>query len=173
MFCEYMCWCCGCLSPFHTLMNVNSKWKLGKRLFFLIVSGCWIYLNWTLSTGATRGVEIPSSGQMGQHSSWGTIGLGQSVVSSQMTSSHMTVPLSHTQIWHGSGFHTCRSANTWPSKVQLPPMPLGGDTDANLGGAGSKLITEERSIIALQTQKYEKRNCIQKWVGYYITQNKS
>lgn len=65
---------------------------------------------------------------MGQHSSWGMMGLGQSVVSSQMTSSHITVPLSHTQIWHGSGFHTSRSANTWPSKVQLPPVPEGGDT---------------------------------------------
>lgn len=43
-------------------------------------------------------VIIPSSGQMGQHSSWGMMGLGQSVVSSQMTSSHITVPLSHTQI---------------------------------------------------------------------------
>lgn len=56
-------------------------------------------------------------------------GLGQSVVSSQMTSSHITVPLSHTQIWHGSGFHTSRSANTWPSKVQLPPVSEGGDTE--------------------------------------------
>lgn len=138
MFCEYMCGCSGCLSPFHTLLNVNSFWLLVAVKFLC-------YFNWTLTTGASRGVEIPSSGQMGQHSSWGTIGLGQSVVSSQMTSSHMTVPLSHTQIWHGSGFHTCRSANTWPSKVQLPPMPLGGDTDANLGG-GRQQINHRRKI---------------------------
>ena len=72
---------------------------------------------------------LPSSGQMAQHSSWGMMGLGQSDVSSQMTSSHITVPLSHTQIWHGSGFHTSRSANTWPSKVQVFPVPAGGDRE--------------------------------------------
>lgn len=70
--------------------------------------------------------RLPSSGQMAQHSSWGMTGLGQSLVSSQMTSSHITVPLSHTQIWHGSGFHTSRSANTWPSKVQLLLRPAEG-----------------------------------------------
>jgi len=52
---------------------------------------------------------VPSSGQTGQHSSLGITGLGQSVVSSQITSSHITVPLSHTQIWHGSGFQTSLS----------------------------------------------------------------
>ncbi len=60
-------------------------------------------------TGRENQGVVPSSGQMGQHSSWGITGLGQSVVSSQITSSHITVPLSHTQIWHGSGFQTSLS----------------------------------------------------------------
>lgn len=53
---------------------------------------------------------VPSgSGQMGQHSPSGMMGSAQSDVSSQITSSHMTVPLSQTQIWQGSGFHTSLS----------------------------------------------------------------
>lgn len=53
-------------------------------------------------------VSVPS-GQMGQHSPSGISGLAQSDVSSQITSSHMMVPLSQTQIWQGSGFHTSLS----------------------------------------------------------------
>lgn len=89
-------------------------------------------------TSRQRG-RLPSSGQMAQHSSWGMTGLGQSLVSSQMTSSHITVPLSHTQIWHGSGFHTSRSANTWPSKVQLLLRPAEGGRRVGVGG-GEPLV---------------------------------
>lgn len=67
--------------------------------------------------------SVPSSGQTGQHSSGGITGLAQSLVSSQITSSHMTVPLSHTQIRHGSGFHTSLSLYDWPSNVQLLNKP--------------------------------------------------
>lgn len=73
--------------------------------------------------------------------------MGQSLVSSQMTSSHITVPLSHTQIWHGSGFHTSRSANTWPSKVQLllirssSPCALTRSTTA-LSSSASRISTK-------------------------------
>lgn len=58
--------------------------------------------------GARLNASVPSR-QMGQHSPSGISGLGQSDVSSQITSSHMTVPLSQTQIWQGSGFHTSLS----------------------------------------------------------------
>lgn len=60
-------------------------------------------------TGRENQGVVPSSGQTGQHSSWGITGLAQWAVSSQITSSHITVPLSHTQIWHGSGFQTSLS----------------------------------------------------------------
>lgn len=66
--------------------------------------------------------NIPSM-QIGQHSPSGISGLAQSCISSQITSSHMTVPLSHTQIRHGSGFHTSLSLYDWPSSVQLLNMP--------------------------------------------------
>lgn len=60
------------------------------------------------------------SGQMGQHSPKGISALGQSEVSSQITSSHRMLPLSQTQIWHGSGFHTSLSLYVSPSWMQLP-----------------------------------------------------
>ncbi|TNN84871.1 hypothetical protein EYF80_004916 [Liparis tanakae] len=47
---------------------------------------------------------------MGQHSPSGMMGSAQSEVSSQITSSHMTVPLSQTQIWQGSGWGWCSLA---------------------------------------------------------------
>lgn len=50
-----------------------------------------------------------SAGQMGQHSPNGISGLGQSFSSSQTISSHRTVPVSHTQMRQGSGFHTSLS----------------------------------------------------------------
>lgn len=62
---------------------------------------------------------------MGQHSPSGMMGSAQSEESSQMTSSHITVPLSQTQIWHGSGFHTSLSLYNCPSSVQLPNAPAG------------------------------------------------
>lgn len=50
-----------------------------------------------------------SAAQMGQHSPNGISGLGQSFSSSQTISSHRTVPVSHTQMRQGSGFHTSLS----------------------------------------------------------------
>lgn len=60
---------------------------------------------WELCSGRPA---VPS-GQMGQHSPSGISGLAQSDVSSQITSSHITLPLSQTQIWQGSGFQTSLS----------------------------------------------------------------
>lgn len=66
-------------------------------------------------------VTVPSvSGQMGQHSPKGISALGQSEVSSQITSSQRMLPLSQTQIWQGSGFHTSLSLYVSPSCMQLP-----------------------------------------------------
>lgn len=71
-----------------------------------------------------RRTKVPSvSGQMGQHSPSGMMGSAHSDVSSQITSSHMTVPLSQTQIWQGSGFHTSLSLYNCPPSVQLPNVP--------------------------------------------------
>lgn len=63
---------------------------------------------------------VASAGQMGQHSPDGMIGLAHSLISSQIISSHRTAPLSHTQIRHGSGFHTSLSLYCWPSWMQPP-----------------------------------------------------
>lgn len=110
--------------------SVRRNWNLDRK---------WsVYVCDVTSRHVKR--RLPSSGQMAQHSSWGMTGLGQSLVSSQMTSSHITVPLSHTQIWHGSGFHTSRSANTWPSKVQLLLIPAEGDRRG--GGSGGKPLVK-------------------------------
>lgn len=72
------------------------------------------------------GGSVPStSGQMGQHSPKGISALGQSEVSSQITSSQRMLPLSQTQIWHGSGFHTSLSLYVSPSWTQLPVWTVG------------------------------------------------
>ena len=79
-----------------------------------------------------RVVGVPSpSGQIGQHSPSGMIGSSQSDESSQITSSHRGAPLSHTQIRHGSGFHTSLSLYSCPSVRQLPngPDDLGRERD--------------------------------------------
>lgn len=67
-----------------------------------------------------RSRAIPSpSGQTGQHSPAGTLALGQFLISSQITSSHNTLPLSQTQIWQGTGFHTSRSWYLRPFCTQV------------------------------------------------------
>ncbi|KAJ8016293.1 hypothetical protein DPEC_G00005690 [Dallia pectoralis] len=63
---------------------------------------------------------LASAGQMGQHSPGWMMGLAQIVISSQMISSHSTVPPSHTQTRHGSGFHTSFSLYPRPSWMQPP-----------------------------------------------------
>lgn len=65
---------------------------------------------------------VASAGQMGQHSPDVMIGLAHSLASSQIISSHRTDPLSHTQMRHGSGFHTSLSLKGCPSWMQ-PPAP--------------------------------------------------
>lgn len=60
-----------------------------------------------------------SAAQMGQHSPNGISGLGQSFSSSQTISSHRMVPVSHTQMRQGSGFHTSLSLYRCPSCIQL------------------------------------------------------
>lgn len=61
-----------------------------------------------------------SARQTGQHSPDGMRGLAHSLISSQIISSQSTAPLSHTQIRHGSGFHTSLSLYGWPSWMQPP-----------------------------------------------------
>lgn len=88
------------------------RWEC-ERFGFLEMSNS---LGWLCTAAFMCSEErlIPSSGQTGQHSSWGMMGLAQ-VTSSHTTSSQRMEPASHTQILHGMGFHTSRSANTWPS----------------------------------------------------------
>lgn len=67
--------------------------------------------------------DVGGVGQTGQHSPNGISGLRHSNSwSSQMMSSQRTFPESHTQIWHGSGFHTSLSAYTCPRWVHDPRM---------------------------------------------------
>lgn len=61
----------------------------------------------------------------------GTLALGQSLSSSQITSSHSTLPLSQTQIWQGTGFHTSRSWYLRPFCTQVT-----GGTGARRGDGG-------------------------------------
>lgn len=86
-------------------MNASEK----SNLFI----GVWI--NKLQPMGA-----VASAGQTGQHSPDGMIGLVHSFISSQIISSHRTAPLSHTQIRHGSGFHTSLSLYSWASWMQPP-----------------------------------------------------
>lgn len=85
-----------------------------------------------------------SAAQMGQHSPNGISGLGQSFSSSQTISSHRTVPVSHTQMRQGSGFHTSLSVYRCPSCIQLKVSSVHqseGCTDVD-GGRKSKMIYE-------------------------------
>lgn len=85
---------------------------------------------------------VASAGQMGQHSSDVMIGLAHSLTSSQIISSHRTEPPSHTQIRHGSGFHTSLSLWGRPSWTQ-PPAPS--------AAAGARREDRERSAMRRQT----------------------
>lgn len=77
---------------------------------------------------------LASAGQMGQHSPDGMIGLAHSLISSQIISSHRTAPLSHTQIRHGSGFHTSLSLYCWPSWMQPPASSVVASRGRAAGG---------------------------------------
>lgn len=83
-----------------------------------------------------------SVGQMGQHSPKGISGLGQSFMSSQIISSHRTVPVSQTQIRQGSGFHTSLSLYLCPSCTQLPASSV--PEGKGKSGVGAKPEEEER-----------------------------
>lgn len=115
----------------------ESRQELGPPVRPWPVRRGWSEVRWEALGGATMLIkppnwwregegEVPSeSGQIGQHSPSGMMGSAQSDVSSQITSSHMMFPLSQTQIWHDSGFHTSLSLYNCPSNVQLPNVPEG------------------------------------------------
>lgn len=77
---------------------------------------------------------LASAGQMGQHSPDGMIGLAHSLMSSQIISSHRTDPLSHTQMRHGSGFHTSLSLYCCPSWMQPPASSVAASRGRVAGG---------------------------------------
>lgn len=77
---------------------------------------------------------LASAGQMGQHSPDGMIGLAHSLMSSQIISSHRTDPLSHTQMRHGSGFHTSLSLYCCPSWMQPPASSAAASRGRVAGG---------------------------------------
>lgn len=81
---------------------------------------------------------VTSSGQMGQHSPDVMIGLAHSLTSSQIISSHRTDPLSHTQIRHGSGFHTSLSLYGRPSWMQPPASSAAAGRGRTSGGQRKK-----------------------------------
>lgn len=118
------------VNPKRLLESSGEQAGRGPNVLWWPVSRGWSEMRREALGGATglilfwegRGEgEVPSvSGQMGQHSPSGMMGSAQSDVSSQITSSHMTVPLSQTQIWQGSGFHTSLSLYNCPSNVQPP-----------------------------------------------------
>lgn len=60
----------------------------------------------------------PAVKHTGQHSPSGVWVFSQPPRSSHTTSSHTTVPMSHTQIRQGSGFHMSLLAYTFPFSVQ-------------------------------------------------------
>lgn len=98
-----------------------------------------------------RRSTVPSaSAQMGQHSPSGMMGSAHSDMSSQITSSHMTVPLSQTQIWQGSGFHTSLSLYNCPSNVQLPNVP-GRRKQLSVRGVAVAGRTREKCCANMQT----------------------
>lgn len=121
-------------ASFSEFKSSGKQAGLGPPVHLWPVSHGWSEMRWKALGGATKLIDhrigekdeggIPSaSGQIGQHSPSGMMGSAQSEVSSQITSSHMTVPLSQTQIWQGSGFHTSLSLYNCPSNVQLPNVP--------------------------------------------------
>lgn len=81
---------------------------------------------------------LASAGQMGQHSPDGMIGLAHSLMSSQIISSHRTDPLSHTQMRHGSGFHTSLSLYCCPSWMQPPASSVAASRGRVAGGQRDK-----------------------------------
>lgn len=90
-----------------------------QHSFFALISQV-IYL-YGMEINKLRPLETGwSVGQMGQHSPKGISGLGHSLSSSQSMSSQRIVPVSQTQIWQGSGFHTSLSLYLCPSCTQLP-----------------------------------------------------
>lgn len=91
---------------------------------------------------------LASAGQMGQHSPDGMIGLAHSLMSSQIISSHRTDPLSHTQMRHGSGFHTSLSLYCCPSWMQPPASSAAARSGPVAGGQGSERNekTEKRLV---------------------------
>lgn len=90
---------------------------------------------------------LASAGQMGQHSPDGMIGLAHSLMSSQIISSHRTDPLSHTQMRHGSGFHTSLSLYCCPSWMQPPASSAAASRGRGAGGQGKWAQWEDREEV--------------------------
>lgn len=87
---------------------------------------------------------VASAGQMGQHSPGGMIGLvHDSLTSSQSISSHRTAPLSHTQMRHGSGFHTSLSLYCWASWTQ-PPASSVVASRRRMSGEGQQWLVKQK-----------------------------
>lgn len=96
---------------------------------------------------------LASAGQMGQHSPDGMMGLAHSLMSSQIISSHRTDPLSHTQMRHGSGFHTSLSLYCCPSWMQPPASSAAASRGSGAGGQGreSAMRRQRRSWFHMTT----------------------
>lgn len=92
--------------------------------------------------------SVASAGQMGQHSPDGMTGLAHSLISSQIISSHRTAPLSHTQMRHGSGFHTSLSLYCWASCVQPPASSVVASRGEDVrGGTAVKRYAQRRKEV--------------------------
>lgn len=91
---------------------------------------------------------LASAGQMGQHSPDGMIGLAHSLMSSQIISSHRTDPLSHTQMRHGSGFHTSLSLYCCPSWMQPPASSVAASRGRVAGGQRDKRNEKTERLVS-------------------------
>lgn len=97
---------------------------------------------------------LASAGQMGQHSPDGMIGLAHSLMSSQIISSHRTDPLSHTQMRHGSGFHTSLSLYCCPSWMQPPASSAAASRGRVAGGQGNERNEKtEKKLVSRENRR--------------------
>lgn len=102
---------------------------------------------------------------MGQHSPDGMIGSAHSLTSSQIISSHSTDPLSHTQIRHGSGFHTSLSLQSCPSWVQPPACSVVASRGREAGEHRNKCNEKTERLVSQRNRKMLRLNVVL-WDGY-------
>lgn len=96
-------------------------------------------------------VALASAGQMGQHSPDGMIGLAHSLISSQIISSHRTDSVSHTQIRHGSGFHTSLSLYCCPPWMHPPAFSVVASRGRAAGGQRDKRSEKAERLVPWRT----------------------